>query len=186
MPDRNVDWAQVAREAIDAEKAPDSRTSHRPDSSAAFSEYAGLVRRIEDESRRRSEADRAILTRVKEMHEELASGNSELWRSHRDGVKTLDQRLDRVEGLVARALGSVNHLSGGLHTHETVDAQRADHLSKIDQTLGSILGRLDDLKRSPRIKSAFWGAVGAPLALVAIGLVSWGLKRAGVNIGWPP
>jgi chromosome segregation ATPase len=150
-----------------------------------FDEYQALVRRLESERRERHDAQRSLMQRMADMHETLSAGNSEIWRTQRDGLRALDERLDHLEGVIARALGRVSRLSGGLEAAENANRQQTDHLSRIDVALGTVVGRLDEMRRGPRIKSATWGAVGAPLALIVFGLVSWGLKRLNIDVGWP-
>lgn len=153
--------------------------------SAEFSEYQALVRRLEDEKRARESGQRVLLRRVSEMHQQLSAGNSEIWRVQRDGIKDVNDRLDRLEGVLARSLGRIEFLDGTIRSRTETDREQTDHLSRIDVSIGTLVGRLDEMGRRPRIKSAFWGAVGAPAALIVMGLASWVLRHFQINVGWP-
>lgn len=155
------------------------------ETASGFSEYAHLVRRLEDEKRAREGAQRVLLRRMADMHTELSAGNGEIWRTQREGMKAVNDRLDHLEGVIARALGRVDFVEGSLGARSDTDREQTDHLSRIDTSIGALVGRLDEMGRKPRIKSAFWGAVGGPAALIVLGFASWVLRHFSIDVGWP-
>lgn len=179
----------VTEELSSSSESPVCPSGDDDPPSVRFSEYQALVRRLAEETKARREGERAVMQRISDMREALVASNSEIWRTQRDAIKKSDQRLESLENLVDRALGRVSHLSGGLEGQQSTNKEQTEHLSRIDTALGTLVGQVGSLRDSlishPRRSSALWGAVGAPVSLVVLGLFAWLLKRAGVDVGWP-
>lgn len=148
-----------------------------------------VLARLRDEQSVRGRADRAILERIKETREELGAGNAELWRMQREFRQEVDCRLRSVQELSERACGRVSDVA-------KATTQLAERVGELSDAVQASTGRIDTLfaslandsrqSKRPRATSAMWGAIGAPIVLVLLGALSWGLKHWGIDIGWPP
>lgn len=147
-----------------------------------------VLARLRQEQSVRSTADRAILERIKETREELGAGNAELWRLQREFRQEVDGRLRNVQEVSERAVGRIDAAT-------SANAELADRVRELAEAVQASTARIDQLystvaaqprtSKRPRAASAMWGAVGAPIVLVLLGALSWGLKHWGIDIGWP-